>query len=305
MGNDEAKVIETNNKATLFYSGGEKYEGEILEGKRHGFGTYFYQTGDRYTGMWEQNMKHGRGTMFYANEEVYEGWWNNNLREGVGTLFYQNGERYYGEWKNNKKCGQGFIHATDGSKYIGQFKNNKKDGVGEIIGIGKEKITEEWRDGKLHKRHDKTKSIKEEKDYVKLDTDQLQRYLDSKMIQSEKNKKYISLEIAKVIRSKNIDVNLENRKALNNEFLTNNPDLTSWTVQEVVEWFKNFELEKYESVIKQENIDGSKLNLMELNNLLKILKPEEKKDFNNITFSFEILKKIKKEDPLKSIRSFK
>lgn len=312
MGANQTKQVETNNKATILYSNGDRYEGEILDNKRNGFGTYYYNGGERYQGMWENNTKHGRGTMFYQNEEVYEGWWNSNLREGVGTIFYPNGDRYYGEWRENKKNGKGIIHMSDGTKFIGQFKNNKKHGISEVVGLNKEKLTEDWRDGKLYKRYDKPKAI-EKADYLKFDPEQLQRFLDSKNVQQQETKsvqvksKYLSLELAKIMKSKNFDINvLDAKKSLNQDLLIAKPDILQWKVEDVCNWLRNFELEKFNDAVVENNIDGNKLMNYEVNNLITLLAPTEKNDSNMITLCFDLLKKIKKEnDQTKSMMSFK
>jgi len=314
MGNNQTTQVENKNKATIIYSNGDRYEGEIVAGKRNGFGSYFYHTGDRYQGMWEQNLKHGLGTMFYKNQEVYEGRWNNNLREGVGTLFLPNGERYYGEWKENKKNGQGIIHMTDGTKFIGHFKNNKKHGICELVGLNKEKVTEEWREGKLNRRFDKTKIV-ENNDYLKFDSEQLQKYLDSKNALQVETKvapiksKYISLEIAKMLRSKNMEENvniIDSKKNLNQELLLAKPDIFQWSIDEVAYWFKNFDLDKFTDNFINLNIDGNKLLSFELHTLINLIGIKEKNDIQKVTLGFDLLKKIKKEtDYTKSIRSIK
>jgi len=63
MGTNNSVLPEENKandkKAILYYSNGERYDGEIFERVRHGFGIYYYQNGDRYEGMWYKNLKQG------------------------------------------------------------------------------------------------------------------------------------------------------------------------------------------------------------------------------------------------------
>lgn len=41
------------------YENGAKYEGQKLNGKRHGKGTFYYNDGSKYVGDWAENKMHG------------------------------------------------------------------------------------------------------------------------------------------------------------------------------------------------------------------------------------------------------
>ena len=70
------------------YSNGDVYEGEWLEGLKHGYGkmTYKYTTSHEkgkvtkrstvYEGLWEQGKKQGRGTLTAI--EITNGRWAND-----------------------------------------------------------------------------------------------------------------------------------------------------------------------------------------------------------------------------------
>lgn len=47
-----------------------RYQGEFLNGLRHGFGTFFYANGARYEGEWFENMKHGYACFISEDEKV-------------------------------------------------------------------------------------------------------------------------------------------------------------------------------------------------------------------------------------------
>lgn len=59
-----------------------RYEGEFVQGKRHGKGTIFYANGDTFVGTWEGGMRQGKGITTTYNElgkEIqYETEWNRN-----------------------------------------------------------------------------------------------------------------------------------------------------------------------------------------------------------------------------------
>jgi hypothetical protein len=36
------------------------YEGNFLDGRRHGHGTFYYSSGTKYIGEWKSDQKHGK-----------------------------------------------------------------------------------------------------------------------------------------------------------------------------------------------------------------------------------------------------
>jgi hypothetical protein len=52
------------NSAKLHLENGEIYNGSLLSGKRHGFGTQIENNGAfLFTGEWRDDRKHGKGTL--------------------------------------------------------------------------------------------------------------------------------------------------------------------------------------------------------------------------------------------------
>ena len=49
------------------------YEGENVEGKKHGQGKMTYASGNVYEGEWAEDKKHGKGTFTYASGQVEVG----------------------------------------------------------------------------------------------------------------------------------------------------------------------------------------------------------------------------------------
>ena len=80
----------------------ESYEGEFLNGKRHGFGSYFYANGSKYIGEWSNDRANGKGTMIFVSGAKYVGEVKNAKRHGQGTYFYVDGERLTGKWNENE-----------------------------------------------------------------------------------------------------------------------------------------------------------------------------------------------------------
>ena len=133
-----------------------RYEGDIKEGKREGYGKYYYSTGDIYEGEFKNNLKNGKGKYIYCNKDIYEGEYKdgkihglgkylyiegdsyegeykNGHRDGQGTYIYANGNKYEGRWKEGKKNGFGIYYYSDNSRYEGQYVNGKKEGKGRYI----------------------------------------------------------------------------------------------------------------------------------------------------------------------------
>lgn len=122
------------------YDGGDVYEGETVNGLRHGKGKYTWASGTVYEGDWVKGKRCGfgitrsyrrkrhDGTLFV--EYSYEGEWKDSKKNGHGvwkfSQEYADGiikvyQSYDGEWVNDKKHGHGkfsvFTHVEEG-EYI-------------------------------------------------------------------------------------------------------------------------------------------------------------------------------------------
>ncbi len=47
------------------------YEGDIFEGKKHGYGIFTYKNGTKYEGKFIDDMKDGKGKLIYKNGDVF------------------------------------------------------------------------------------------------------------------------------------------------------------------------------------------------------------------------------------------
>ena len=70
----------------------EVFEGQVVDGKRHGVGEYRYADGSKYAGEW------------------FKGY-----RQGYGQLTSKDGTTYCGEWDRNKVHGSGSFKWPDGA----------------------------------------------------------------------------------------------------------------------------------------------------------------------------------------------
>ena len=107
-----------------------RYEGNIKEGKREGFGKYFYSNGEIYEGQFKNNLKNGKGKYLFFNKDIYEGDYKNGIIHGKGKYLYVEGDSYEGEYKNGHRDGQGTYIYSNGNRYEGGWKKGKKNGFG-------------------------------------------------------------------------------------------------------------------------------------------------------------------------------
>ena len=134
--------VEYSGKGKATYPNGDVYEGEFVNGLRHGpGGTYTYAgdskaappdggeegapavTKEVYVGEWKDNLKHGIGKQNYIGQGEYTGYWEKGEKHGEGVMKYLNGDIYSGQWANGNKEGQGtYIFDKTASKFIGTFK---------------------------------------------------------------------------------------------------------------------------------------------------------------------------------------
>lgn len=128
---------------------GRRYEGNWVDGKKHGKGIYFNGLGDVYSGGFYHDLYDGKGTLkartcdvfdgewlrgqpngmmkiSYANGDEYHGMISSGLYEGKGKLTYKNGlGSYDGDWHIGRYNGRGIRVYADGSKFVGEFKEGK------------------------------------------------------------------------------------------------------------------------------------------------------------------------------------
>jgi len=85
-----------------------KYEGEIKDELRNGFGKKYFLNGNlEYEGQFRNSKFQGHGVLYSEeneNQKIYEGEFMNGHFSGKGTL-YEEDEIYTGEFRHGKKNG--------------------------------------------------------------------------------------------------------------------------------------------------------------------------------------------------------
>lgn len=137
---------------------GERYEGDFIQGRKHGRGTLKTRDGDCYDGQFIDGYYHGKGTCAYANGNVYDGEWVHGKWQGHGELRLHDGSKYTGEFQQGLYHGFGqFLFGSGGKlgSYTGDFAYGKRHGKGvRIFGsggdAGKKRYEGEWADDEPH-----------------------------------------------------------------------------------------------------------------------------------------------------------
>lgn len=107
------------------YTDGSYYNGEKLNGLRHGKGNFYYNDGGFYKGQWRFGKMNGFGTLFYpSNKKAYEGQWIDDKFFGKGTIYNESVELMGDDFDfaNFNKLGECWL------KYEGEFKDDYKVG---------------------------------------------------------------------------------------------------------------------------------------------------------------------------------
>ncbi|EAR97020.1 kinase domain protein (macronuclear) [Tetrahymena thermophila SB210] len=130
----------------LRYSDGSRYDGEILNNQRHGYGTLLSSDFQViYQGDWQNDTYHGQGKFFnplaenlfdeyeYSDFDValsqywesYEGEFYEGKLDGFGTLMLTNGEKLVGNFKKGRICGKGTFYCNKGPAVTGNWEDNR------------------------------------------------------------------------------------------------------------------------------------------------------------------------------------
>ena len=122
------------------YDGGDVYEGEILNGKRHGHGTYTWADGDTYEGDWKDGKRCGRGKLIQYGKSPtgetymkysYDGEWLDSKEHGHGICvegdfgWEKMDKVFEGEWVNGKRQGRfvWYLTNSNGGRYINFYED--------------------------------------------------------------------------------------------------------------------------------------------------------------------------------------
>jgi hypothetical protein len=119
-----------NGKCKIFYASGARYEGDMVEDKRFGFGKYTNDNGSYYEGYFKNNKRNGQGKFVATSGYSEEGNYVNDTLRGYATIKFSNGDKYVGYTDNNKPHGDGIYYFAGGDRFEGTYRDGKRDGYG-------------------------------------------------------------------------------------------------------------------------------------------------------------------------------
>ena len=274
MGNNQEIAKKTNSereKKIIIYLNGDKYEGEIKDEKKSGYGINYFINGDRYEGWWDNDLQNGTGTLFYNDGSLFIGQWVNGKQNGMGTLYYNSGDKYYGNFIEGEKNGKGLFISIDNNRFIGTFKNNQKHGKGIMYFNKNKKLSREiWDNGiliynQIINIENDIKVKKTIKIFSKQNSMGLGFFLgslnDEENTLSEKNKNF-TLSVSKYFKARipNNYFDAMNLIIYTSDLLYNNNKIFEWTEKNIITWMNRIGIEKnkYKDIIINNKINGLK-----------------------------------------------
>mmetsp|Transcript_46259 Transcript_46259/g.86370 ORF Transcript_46259/g.86370 Transcript_46259/m.86370 type:complete len:440 (+) Transcript_46259:33-1352(+) len=133
---------------------GARYEGEIsiASGQREGKGKYFYTNPYFvYEGEWLDGKKHGQGRLTFGEDGFYEGSFQAGEITGTGR-HELHGTVYVGDFLGGQKHGQGQLTKPDGTTYVGSFAQGLYAGQGTLSLPSGERYVGGFKAQKFHGR---------------------------------------------------------------------------------------------------------------------------------------------------------
>ena len=112
------------------YEGVDKYEGEFLNGIRHGKGKLILSE-ECYEGDFSNNMMHGKGKYTWDSGQFYEGDFVNGNFQGEGIMTFPDGDFEQGIWADDQFV-SGIVKRTldDNRIYEGEWVDGERNGKG-------------------------------------------------------------------------------------------------------------------------------------------------------------------------------
>ena len=114
------------------WANGDAYNGELLQGKRHGQGEFVWANGQRFRGDWVQDVPHGKGSVKFATGNQYDGDIAQGEPHGEGRMVFASGDSFQGRFVKGKPEGQGTYRWTSGQTYEGPWSRDNPNGTGKL-----------------------------------------------------------------------------------------------------------------------------------------------------------------------------
>ena len=161
--------LEITGKGVVILKSGAIYEGDLLNGERHGQGKIITNEEEYTEGEWlndgiykgksvgkndenvlvtyegyfdpETGEENGQGKAIWPNGDIYKGNFVQGLFHGYGEYIWKNGNAYKGYWVEGLKHGFGIYKNVEPvdvgpyiyDEYIGEFQKDKFSGLGNVL----------------------------------------------------------------------------------------------------------------------------------------------------------------------------
>ncbi|XP_077440587.1 ankyrin repeat and MYND domain-containing protein 1-like [Vanacampus margaritifer] len=99
---------------------------------RQGFGAQEFLDGSKYEGEFVNGLKHGKGRYTWKNEEFYEGSFYKDYRHGDGMYCWRTGNKFIGKFYLNWREGYGKHIFPDGATFKGLYHADQRFGPGVL-----------------------------------------------------------------------------------------------------------------------------------------------------------------------------
>ncbi|XP_029285833.1 LOW QUALITY PROTEIN: ankyrin repeat and MYND domain-containing protein 1 [Cottoperca gobio] len=98
---------------------GSRYEGEFVNGFKHGKGRYTWRNGEFYQGSFYKDYRHGDGLYCWPTGHKFTGKFYLNRKEGYGQQLFPDGATFQGLYHADQRFGPGVVSYPDGRKDVG------------------------------------------------------------------------------------------------------------------------------------------------------------------------------------------
>ncbi|XP_047443417.1 ankyrin repeat and MYND domain-containing protein 1 isoform X2 [Mugil cephalus] len=98
---------------------GSRYEGEFVNGFKHGKGRYSWRNGEYYEGSFYKDYRHGDGQYFWPTGHKFIGKFYLNRKEGYGQQVFPDGSTFHGLYHTDQRFGPGVLTYPDGRQDVG------------------------------------------------------------------------------------------------------------------------------------------------------------------------------------------
>ncbi|XP_071342600.1 ankyrin repeat and MYND domain-containing protein 1 [Trachinotus anak] len=101
------------------WSDGSRYEGEFVNGFKHGKGRYTWRNGEYYEGSFYKDYRHGDGLYCWPTGHKFVGKFYLNRKEGYGQQLFPDGATFQGLYYADQRFGPGVVSYPDGRQDVG------------------------------------------------------------------------------------------------------------------------------------------------------------------------------------------